>query len=153
MKAELLLKLCWLISNVEAKNLGAREIAPIHFLLGALKIVDPKFPERLDSLSISSEEWASMCRAAQSVRAYIDILPDRVTEKRRNLRSRLNAKRNGPPITADGMLHRSEDLKRGFSDAIRFEEGDVLTLYDVIRSLFELELISLDDVDAKPGEP
>ncbi len=148
-KAGELLQLCWLIANAEAKHLGATEIEPIHFLLAVLKVADPKFPEQLDALNVSSADWASMCREAQSVRNYIDIIPDRVTAKRRRLRARLNSKRVNPPIDKEGMLHRSESLKRGFADAIRFENGDVLTLYDVVQSLFELELVSLRDVDNK----
>lgn len=148
-KAGDLLQLCWLIANAEANNLGVTEIEPIHFLLAVLKIVDPKFPEQLDALNVSSVDWASMCREAQCVRNYIDIIPDRVTAKRRRLRARLNSNRVNPPIEKKGMLHRSESLKRGFADAIRFENGDVLTLYDVVQSLFELELVSLRDVDNK----
>ena len=148
-KAGALLQLCWLIANAEAKYLGATEIEPIHFLLATLKIADPKFPGQLDALNVSSADWASMCREAESIRHYIDILPDRVTTKRRRLRARLNSKRVNPPIDKDGMLHRSESLKRGFADAIRFENGDVLTLYDLIQSLFELELVTLRDVDNK----
>lgn len=146
MKTEELLKLCWLISNEEAKHLGATEIAPLHFLLGVMKIIDPAFPEQLDKLNISSEEWALMCKSAQSIRHYIDVMPDKVTNKRRQLRARLAADRVRPPIAAAGMLHRSESLKRAFHDASLFVEGDVLTLRDLVQSLFELELVSLDDI-------
>lgn len=146
MKAEELLKLCWLIANAEAKNLGATEILPIHFLLATMKIVDPAFPGQLDKLNISSENWALMCKEAQSIRHYIDVMPDRVTRKRRGLRNRLAAKQVNAPIKAEGMLHRSESLKRAFSDACMLTKGDVLTLRALVESLFELELVSLDDI-------
>jgi len=146
MKAEELLKLCWQIANVEAKHLGAAEILPIHFLLAVMKIVDPEFPSQLDKLNVSSEEWSSMCKEAQTIRHYIDVMPDRVTGKRRGLRKRLAAQQVNPPVTADGMLHRSESLKRAFSDACMLTKGDVLTLRSLIESLFELELVSLDDI-------
>lgn len=149
MKAEELLKLCWLIANAEAKHLGATEILPIHFLLAAMKIIDPEFPAQSDKLNISSEEWSSMCKEARSIRQYIDVMPDRVTGKRRGLRKRLAAQRVNPPITTEGMLHRSESLKRAFEDACMLTKGDVLTLRTLIESLFELELVSLDDIDAK----
>jgi len=145
-KAEELLKLCWQIANVEAKHLGATEILPIHFLLAAMKIVDPEFPSQLDKLNVSSEEWSSMCKEAQTIRHYIDVMPDRVTGKRRGLRKRLAAQQVNPPVTADGMLHRAESLKRAFSDACMLTKGDVLTLRSLIASLFELELVSLDDI-------
>lgn len=149
MKAEELLKLCWLIANAEAKHLGAKEIEPIHFLLAVMKIIDPVFPGQLDKLNVSSEEWSAMCKEAQSIRRYIDVMPERVTGKRRGLRKRLAAQQVNPPITEEGMLHRSASLKRAFSDACMFTEGDVLTLKKLVESLFELELVSIEDVDSK----
>lgn len=146
MKAEELLKLCWLIANEEAKHLGASEILPIHFLLAVMKIIDPKFPEQLDNLNISSGEWAEMCKEAQSIRHYIDVMPEKVTGKRRRLRANLAGKQARPPITQAGMLHRSETLKKAFYDACLFAEGDTLTLRTLVQSLFELELVSLDDI-------
>lgn len=144
--AEELLKLCWLIANEEAKHLGAKEILPIHFLLAVMKIIDPKFPEQLDKLNISSDEWAAMCKAAQNIRHYIDVMPEKVTGKRRRLRANLAGKQVRPPITQAGMLHRSEDMKRAFHDACLFTEGDTLTLRTLVQSLFELELVSIDDI-------
>ena len=149
MKAEELLKLCWIIANAEAKHLGATEILPIHFLLAAMKIIDPKFPEQLDKLNVSSEDWASMCKEARSIRHYIDVLPERVAIKRRGLRKRLAKQQVNAPVTAEGMLHRSESLKKAFSDACMLSKGDVLSLKTLVESLFELELVSLDDIDAK----
>ena len=145
-KADGLLQVCWLIANTEAKNLGAAEILPVHFLLAVMKIIDPEFPNQLDKLNISSTEWATMCREAQNIRQYIDVVPERVTGKRRGLRRRLAAKQTTPPIAAEGFLHRSQELKRAFSDACMFTEGDTLTLRKLVESLFELELISLDDI-------
>ena len=141
-----LLQVCWLIANAEAKNLGAAEILPIHFLLAVMKIIDPAFSGQLDALKISSDEWAAMCEEAQNIRRYIDVVPERVTNKRRGLRKSLAAKRVNPPITADGLLHRSADVKRAFSDAAMFTEGDTLTLRKFVESLFELEMVSLDDI-------
>lgn len=147
MKAEELLKICWLVANIEAKNLGAVEIEPIHFLLAVMKIIDPEFPNMLDKLNIASEEWGSMCKEAVSIRHYIDVKPERVTEKRRRLRSRLASARVNAPILKEGMLHRSEKLKKAFSDAAMLSGGDVLKLSNVVESLFELNLVTLDDID------
>ena len=141
-----LLQVCWLIANAEAKNLGAAEILPIHFLLAVMKVIDPEFPNQVDKLNVTSEEWAAMCKAAQNIRHYIDVMPEKVTGKRRRLRANLAGKQVGPPITQAGMLHRSEDLKRAFHDACMFSEGDTLTLLKLVESLFELELVSLDDI-------
>ena len=120
-KVDGLLQVCWLIANAEAKHLGATEILPIHFLLAVMKIIDPASSGQLDALKISSDEWAAMCEEAQNIRRYIDVVPERVTNKRRGLRKRLAAKRVNPPITADGLLHRSADVKRAFSDAAMFQ--------------------------------
>jgi len=147
MKAEELLKLCWLIANAEAKHLGAAEIQPIHFLLATMKIIDPAFPEQLDKLNVSSDAWSSMCKESQSIRRYIDVIPDRVTSKRRRLRKRLAEKQVNPPVVEEGMLHRSESMRRAFADACMFADGDVLTLKKLVESLFELELVTLDDID------
>ena len=141
-----LLQVCWSIANVEAKYLGATEILPIHFLLAVMKVIDPEFPNQLDELDVSSKEWAAMCKEAQGIRRYIDVVPERVTDKRRSLRKRLAAMRTNPPIMVDGMLHRSADAKRAFSDAVMFIDGDTLTLRKLVESLFELELVSLDDI-------
>lgn len=119
MKADGLLQIAWLIANAEAKNLGATEILPVHFLLATMKIIDPKFPEQLDALDVSSDDWAKMCKEAQSIRHYIDVLPDRVTKKRRTLRARLAQKQVRPPIKEEGFCivrkARSEHSRTRFS--------------------------------------
>ena len=146
MKLEQLVNICWIVANAEAKRPGATRIEPIHFLLGVLKIVDPQFPNQLEELNLETDEWAAWCKSAKHVRNYIDIPPERVTAKRRALRARLDAKRTAPPITADGFLHRSDALRRAFADAVPFSEGDTLTLYALVRVLFEQNLVSLDDI-------
>ena len=151
MKADGLLQIAWLIANAEAKNLGATEILPVHFLLATMKIIDPNFPEQLDKLDISSKEWATMCKEAQSIRNYIDVLPDRVTRKRRTLRVCLAQKQVRPPIKEAGFLHRAKSTKRAFSDAIFFTNGDTVTLKQLVHSLFEMDLVDYSLVDAKIG--
>ena len=142
-----LLQVCWLIANAEAKNLGAMEILPIHFLLAVMKIIDPAFPALLDRLNIPSGEWAAMCEEAESMRRYVEVLPERVTEKRRRLRRRLAAKQVNPPITVEGLLHRSADVKRAFADALtRMDDGETLSFRKFVETLFELEFVSLDDI-------
>ena len=146
MNVDGMLKLCWLIANEEAKHLGEAEIAPLHFMLGVMKIVDPEFPNQLDKTGVSSDEWAEMCKAAQSIRHYIDIKPDCIARKRRKLRARLAEEQRRQPTTQGGMLHRSASLKRAFHDACLFKEGGILRLRSLVQSLFELELVSLDDI-------
>ena len=147
MNVDGLLKLCWLIANEEAKHLGEAEIAPLHFMLGVMKIVDPEFPNQLDKTGVSSDEWVEMCKGAQSIRHYIDIKPDCIARKRRKLRARLVGEQKHPPIEQEEALHRSASLKRAFHDACLFEEGGILCLRTLVQSLFELELVSLDDIN------
>lgn len=141
-----LLQICWFIANAEAKNLSASEIQPLHFLLAVMKVIDPVFPSQLDKMNIASEKWAQMCKEAESIRRYIDVVPERVTDKRRRLRKRLMDQQNDSPIKNNGMLHRSESLKKAFHDACLLADGQVLTLKMLVQSLFELELVSLDDI-------
>lgn len=149
MKADALLELAWLIANAEAKNLGATEILPVHFLLATMKIIDPDFPKQLDMLNVSSEEWASMCKEAQSIRRYIDVMPNRVTAKRRMLRARLEQEQLRPSIKEYGFLHRAKSTKMAFSDAVFFTDGDVVTLKQLVQSLFEMNLVNLSQIDTK----
>lgn len=149
MKVAPLLQIAWIIANAEAKNLGATEIQPVHFLLAVMKIIDPEFPTQLESLDVSSEEWCVMCKEAQSIRRYIDVLPERVTKKRRALRSRLAQDQVVPPIKAKGMLHRAKSTKRAFADAMFLAEGDELTLKQFVKSLFEIGLVGLSQIDGK----
>ena len=90
-----------------------------------------------------------MCKEAQSIRHYIDVMPDRVTTKRRSLRARLAQKQLRPPIKAEGLLHRAKSTKRAFSDAIFFTDGDTVTLKQLVQSLFEMDLVNLSQVDAR----
>lgn len=149
MKADGLLQVAWILANAEAKNLGATEILPVHFLLATMKIIDPNFPEQLDALNVTSEDWAKMCKEAQSIRHYIDVLPDRITKNRRILRARLVQKQVHPPIKEVGFLHRANSTKRAFSDAIFFSDGETVTLRQLVQSLFEMDLVNLSQVDAK----
>ena len=103
-----LLQVCWLIANAEAKNLGSAEILPIHFLLAVMKIIDPAFPGQLDALKISSDEWAAMCEEAQNIRRYIDVVPERVTNKRRGLRALRSP--NFPKLFVRAFIHPADLL-------------------------------------------
>lgn len=145
MQLDDLLKLAWSIAELEARALGSRVIEPTHFLLAALKIVDSEFPAQLDALNIETEEWKSMCENARSLRNYLDIIPDKVTEVRRRVRHRLS--RNAePPVEPSVVIHRSRKTRAAFFDAASLIEGDTLTLMQVIKSMFELEFLEVIDM-------
>lgn len=144
-----LLKICWIIANAEAKQLGAVEIEPIHFMLGVLKIVDPKFPEQLEQMLVSQEAWSQMCKAAQKIRSYLEISPNDVTTTRRGLRNKLRKQSLKKLISEKGFLHRSSSLKMAFFETTKVLEGKELSLYELIKILFSLKLVTLEDLDKK----
>ena len=144
MKADNLLKLGWAIAEHEAIALGADSIEPIHFLLAALKIADPKFPKQLDRLDISSEEWKILSEEARRLRQWLDVLPEHVKDARRRLRHRLA--RNSEPRKAAASLHRSRKTMAAFYDASRIGNGAELTLRRVIESMFDLEFVNVSDM-------
>lgn len=144
MKADNLLKLGWAIAEHEASALGADNIEPIHFLLAALKIADPKFPEQLDKLDISSEEWKMMSEEARRLRHWLDVLPDHVKDARRRLRHRLA--RNAELRETVTSLHRSRKTMAAFYDASRMGNGAELTLRQVIESMFDLGFVDVSDM-------
>ena len=89
MNLDKLLDLAWVIAEAEARALGSAVIAPMHFLLAALKIVDVNFTAQLDKLDISSKVWKGMCKDAKKVQGCLDVLPEKITTVRRRIRHRL----------------------------------------------------------------
>lgn len=147
MKIEPLLQICWLIANEEAKHLGVTEIQPLHFLLGILKVIDPAFPAQLERTEIPSDVWAEICTRATSIRHYLEIIPERVTDKRRKLRAKLEINQKNPSIKQPGMLHRSQTLKQAFVEAASKSESEEVLLRQIVQVLFESDIISLDDIE------
>ena len=145
MKLDNLLDLAWAIAEVEARALGSEVIEPMHFLLAALKIVDVDFPAKLDKLDISSDDWKSMCQDAKKVRAYLDVIPEKIMTVRRRVRHRL-ARAAKPPIPDDRVIHRSRKTRAAFFDAANQTDGDVITLLQLMESMFELGFLDVSDM-------
>lgn len=145
MKLDKLLDLAWSIAEVEARALGSEAIEPMHFLLAALKIVDVDFPAQLDKQDISSEEWKGMCKDAKKVRGYLDVLPEKISTVRRRIRHRL-ARTAQPPIPDGLVIHRSRKTCAAFYDAASQTEGDVITLLQLMKSMFELGFLEESDM-------
>ena len=145
MNSDKLLDLAWAIAEIEARALGSEVIEPMHFLLAALKIVDVDFPAQLDKLDISSEMWKGMCKDAKKVRGYLDVLPEKITTVRRRIRHRL-ARMARPPIPDDQVIHRSRKTRAAFYDAASQTDGEVVTLLQLMRSIFELGFIDVSDM-------
>ena len=145
MKLDKLLDLAWSIAEFEARSLGSETIEPMHFLLAALKIVDADFPSQLDKLDILSEDWKSMCQDAKKVRRYLDVIPEKITTVRRRIRHRL-ARNANPPIPDDQVIHRSRKTRAAFFDAANETDGDIITLLQLMESMFELDFIDVLDM-------
>ena len=145
MKLDKLLDLAWTIAAVEARALGSEVIEPMHFLLAALKIVDADFPAQLDKLDISSDAWKGMCKDANKVQRYLDVLPEKITTVRRRIRHRL-ARTAQPPIPDDQVIHRSRKTRAAFYDAASQTDGEVVTLLQLMKSMFELGFLDVSDM-------
>ena len=145
MKLDKLLDLAWAIAEVEARALGSEVIEPMHFLLATLKIIDVDFPAKLDKLGISSEVWKDMCKDAKKVQRYLDVLPEKITTVRRRIRHRL-ARTAQPPIPDDQVIHRSRKTRAAFYDAACQTDGEVITLLQLMKSMFELGFLDVSDM-------
>ena len=145
MEVDELLGLGWRVAEVEARALGSPLLEPEHFLLAALKVVDPEFPGQLEQLDIETEKWKTICKDAAKLRRYLDILPDKVTEVRHRLRHRL-ARNAEKPLPREDHIHRSRKTCAAFFDAQCQAEGGKLTLLQLVHSMFELEFLEVNDM-------
>ena len=145
MNSDKLLDLAWAIAEIEARALGSEVIEPMHFLLAALKIVDVDFPAKLDKLDISSEVWKGMCKDSKKVQRYLDVLPEKITTVRRRIRHRL-ARTALPPIPDAQVIHRSRKTRAAFYDAASQTDGEVMTLLQLMKSMFELGFLDVSDM-------
>lgn len=144
-KLDKLLDLAWAMAEVEARALGSEVIEPMHFLLAALKIIDVDFPSELEKADISSEVWKSMCQDAQKVQQYLDVLPEKITTVRRRIRHRL-AQTAQPPIPDDQVIPRSRKTRAAFFDAANQVGGEVITLLQLMESMFDLGFLDMSDM-------
>ena len=125
--------------------MGSEVIEPMHFLLAALKIIDVDFPSQLEKADISSEVWKNMCQDAQKVQQYLDALPEKITTVRRRIRHIL-ARTAQPPIAEDRVVHRSRKTRAAFYDAASQTNGEVITLLQLMKSMFELGCLDVSDM-------
>ena len=145
MKLDKLIDLAWVIAEAEARALGSEVIEPMHFLLAALKIIDVDFPSQLEKANISSEVWKDMFQDAQKVQQYLDVLPENVTVVRRRIRHRL-ARIAKPPIPDKQVIHRSRKTHAAFFDAANQADGEVITLLQLMESMFDLGFLDVSDM-------
>ena len=86
-----------------------------------------------------------MCKDAKKVRGYLDVLPEKITTVRRRIRHRL-ARTAQPPIPDDQVLHRSRKTRAAFYDAANQTNGEVITLLQLTKSMFELGFLDVSDM-------
>ena len=145
MKIDKLLDLAWVIAGIEARAWGSETIEPMHFLLAALKIIDVDFPSQLEKLDISSDDWKNMCQDAKKIQQYLDVIPEKITMVRRRIRHRL-ARNARPPIPDNQVVHRSRKTRAAFFDAANQTEGEIITLLQLMESMFELGFLDVSDM-------
>ena len=131
-------RIVWMIANAEASAAGSDTIQPVHFFLGVLKIIDPKFAENLKDLELPDDEKQSIFKDAKNVRRYLEIQDDDVTKYRRKVRASL--KRKETRKADNQMLHRSEVSRHVFEVAVEkaVKAGQPkVSLSYLIEALFE----------------
>lgn len=145
MKVDPLLEIAWQFAEAEARALGSRIIEPSHFLLATLKVVDLDFPNQLEELNLTTDEWKAMCKGAVRLRHYLDVIPDKICQIRRRLRHRLGRLAN-PPLSAKVKIHRSRKSCAAFFDAYCQLKDETITLLQLMRSMFELDFLDVTDM-------
>ncbi|MEI8120433.1 MAG: AAA family ATPase [bacterium] len=154
LNADLSIQLVWAIANTEANLSGEKRIRPIHFYLGILKLVDPRFLKQLHGVDIPEEEQRSLGQLSKDVRHYLEMTVDEITKLRRALRSGL---REGTPEKVEiHMLHRSDDSRKVFLEAgnkVIQAGGKSLSVLQLAEALFESGAISLDGLKRPHGRP
>jgi len=154
LNADLSIQLVWAIANTEANLSGEKRIRPIHFYLGILKLVDPRFLKQLHGVDIPEEEQRTLGQLSKDVRHFLEMTVDEITKLRRSLRSGL---REGTPEKVEiHMLHRSDDSRKVFLEAgnkVIQAGGKSLSVLQLAEALFESGAISLDGLKRPHGRP
>jgi len=138
-------EIAWNIANIEACHSGSERIEPIHFLLGALKIMDENFYSEAESIDVSPQLIESVVRMASQCRSAVRMSSEGIKIARRGIRKMLRRRGEAGPVH---MLHRSGASRYLFQKAGRRAHklgSDELTLVH----LFE-ELMSDLPPDASP---
>ncbi len=109
-------EIAWSIANIEACHSGSERIEPIHFLLGALKIMDENFYSEAESMDVSPQVIESVVRMASQCRSAVKMSSEGVKVARRGIRRML--RRRGEAGTVQ-TLHRSGASRYLFQKAGR----------------------------------
>ena len=131
------LQLAWHIANAEACLSGAQFIAPIHFLLAALMIIDDSSAQAAEMLRLSPEALKSVAEVAAECRAMLEMSDDEITAARRSLRQDLSGRGEPSPLH---ILKRSTESSYLFQKAARRmveTGGDQLSLSHLLDALVE----------------
>lgn len=110
--------LIWRLAELEARNLNAANIEPVHLMLGLCKSVDLDLPSLVqkDSLDVLEE----LLREVRRLRTVFRAAGLDACAFRRALRGKCGCKLVAPP--ASERLRRSKEAKRIFADAEHFAE-------------------------------
>jgi ATP-dependent Clp protease ATP-binding subunit ClpA len=120
----------WRLAELEARNLGSREIEPTHLLLGLAKSVDVDLPAVLDKATPDyNDTLEELLREVRRIRtAFGNAEADPKVLRRRLRKLAMNGR---APAVAEEHLHRSDRTKRIFLNASQLAEIAGGTLYPV----------------------
>lgn len=139
------IQLVWAIANIEANLAGAKDIHPMHFFLGILKVIDPPFLTELQKVDLTEEQKTDLKKVSKDVRHYLEMSVAEVTQLRRSLRQGLRAGRSRPIEVQ--VLHRSADARKVFEHAAGTTGGkgeSVLTALELLKALFDTGQVTLE---------
>lgn len=110
--------LIWRLAELEARNLNAAQIEPVHLMLGLCKSVDVDLSSLVqkDAPDVLEE----LLREVRRLRTVFRAVGLNACAFRRALRGKCGCKLVAPP--ASERLRRSKDAKRIFADAEHFAE-------------------------------
>lgn len=120
----------WRVADIEARQLKAEKIEPIHLLLALAKCVDLDLTAIVSKKSDAQNEiLEELLREVRRVRTVFRTAKVDAKVFRRHLRKATPDMRFA--ITESGPLHRSSAAKRVFSDAQRLATISDRTVYPV----------------------
>jgi ATP-dependent Clp protease ATP-binding subunit ClpA len=143
--ADTSIQLVWAIANLEANLAGAKDIHPMHFFLGILKVIDPFFLTKLQKVDLTEEQKTALKKVSKDVRHYLEMSVAEVTQLRRSLRQGLRAGHSKPSEVQ--VLHRSAEARKVFEHATGTKGGkgqSVLTALELLKALFDTGQVPLE---------
>lgn len=142
-------QLAWAIANTEAFLASDTRIRPIHFLLGILKVVDPRLAEQVRSLGVSERQRKNLAETGTAARHYLEMTPDDIATFRRKLRKTLRANVSTPNTDAPlPVLHRDDRSRAVFVSLAKHASASRQQRITALSLLVEMVRTNAIDLEA-----